>query len=60
MKEEPVIDRTPVSPEPLEIRPVIKNEPEFEIISRPRIETPPTPQAPVSTHKPLVFPNQRN
>ncbi len=59
VKEEPVIDRTPVSPEPLEIRPVIKNEPEFEIISRPRIETPPTPQAPVSTHKPLVFPNQR-
>lgn len=58
VKEEPVIERSPVSPEPVEIRQAIKSEPEFEIINRTHTETPATPQTPV-THKPLVFPNQR-
>jgi len=54
--EETLSEKNPAIPEPMEITPALKSEPEFEIVNRTRPEF--VSDQPVR-HKPLVFPNQR-
>jgi cell division protein FtsZ len=54
--EEPAAENIQASPEPLDIRPVGINEPEFEIVNK---VLPDESEERVFVRKPLVFPNER-
>lgn len=54
--EDPIIESIRITPEPIEIKPVVHSEPEFEIVNR---TNPEPPVDRITVRKPLVFPNQR-